>query len=70
MSRILVTLQLEHDFIDLEDLYKDSFCFISASDSFYELEHSLGEYPGIVVVRAKMEFNGTTFYADGIGMLF
>ncbi|XP_060569304.1 uncharacterized protein LOC132727745 isoform X3 [Ruditapes philippinarum] len=38
-----------------------------ASDSFYELEHSLGEYPGIVVVRAKMEYSGKTFYADGVG---
>ncbi|XP_045172150.2 uncharacterized protein LOC123534127 [Mercenaria mercenaria] len=39
----------------------------TAGDSFYELEHNLGEYPGLVVVRAKMVYNGSTFYADGVG---
>ncbi|XP_053376340.1 uncharacterized protein LOC123534398 isoform X2 [Mercenaria mercenaria] len=39
----------------------------TASDSFYELEHNLGEYPGLVVVRAKMMNNGSSFYADGVG---
>ncbi|XP_053376343.1 uncharacterized protein LOC128547456 isoform X2 [Mercenaria mercenaria] len=37
------------------------------SDSFYELKHNLGEYPSLVVVRAKMQHNGSTFYADGVG---
>ncbi|XP_053376346.1 uncharacterized protein LOC128547458 [Mercenaria mercenaria] len=39
----------------------------NAGDSFYELEHNLGEYPGLVVVRAKMMNNGSSFYADGVG---
>lgn len=41
-------------------------CFI-AEDSYYEVRHGLGEYPGLVVVRAKMARNDSSFYATGVG---
>lgn len=41
--------------------------FIAARDSFYEVEHKLDHYPGLVVVRARMIHDNTTFYANGVG---
>ncbi|XP_052816955.1 uncharacterized protein LOC128243302 isoform X2 [Mya arenaria] len=37
------------------------------TDSFYEVRHGLGEYPGLVIVRALLETDGLTFLADGVG---
>ncbi|KAL4219491.1 hypothetical protein ACF0H5_022068 [Mactra antiquata] len=38
-----------------------------SEDSFYEISHGLDDYPGIVVVRAEMEHDNKTFYANGVG---
>ncbi|XP_052816958.1 uncharacterized protein LOC128243303 [Mya arenaria] len=40
---------------------------VKKTDSFYEVSHGLGEYPGLVIMRALLETNGRTFRADGVG---